>query len=31
MTPYNVVGYQYFRGPFCIHLQGEVNGAGKGA
>jgi len=21
----NVVGYQYYRGPFCLHLQGEVH------
>jgi hypothetical protein len=25
----DVVGYQCFRGPGCLHLQGEVNGAGK--
>jgi hypothetical protein len=24
-----VVGYQYFRGPCCLHLQGEVHGAGS--
>jgi hypothetical protein len=24
-----VVGYQHFRGPCCLHLQGEENGAGK--
>jgi hypothetical protein len=25
VTPYSdVVGYQYFRGPCCLHLQGEV-------
>jgi len=26
----DVVQYQCFRGPCCLHLQGEVNGAGKG-
>jgi hypothetical protein len=26
----DVVGYQCFRGPCCLHLQHEVNGAGKG-
>jgi len=25
-----VVGYQHFRGLCCFHLQGEVNGTGKG-
>jgi hypothetical protein len=24
------LGYQRFGGPCCLHLQGEVNGAGKG-
>jgi hypothetical protein len=24
-----VVGYQYFRDPCCLHLQGEVTGKGK--
>jgi len=24
-------GYQHFRGLHCLHLQGEVNGTGKGA
>jgi hypothetical protein len=24
-----VVGYQCFRGPCCLHLQGEVTGSGK--
>jgi hypothetical protein len=24
-----IVGYQHFRGPSCLHLQGEVNGTGK--
>jgi hypothetical protein len=23
------VGYQCSRGPFCLHLQGEVNGNGE--
>jgi hypothetical protein len=23
------VGYQCFGGPCCLHLQGEVHGAGK--
>jgi len=23
------VGYQCFRGPCCLHLQGEVTGNGK--
>jgi hypothetical protein len=23
----DVVGYQHFGGPCCLHLQGEVNGA----
>jgi hypothetical protein len=23
------VGYQHFRGPCCLHFQGEVNGDGK--
>jgi hypothetical protein len=22
-----MVEYQCFRGPYCLHLQGEVNGA----
>jgi len=22
------VGYQQFRGPYCLHLQGEVTGDG---
>jgi hypothetical protein len=26
-----VVGYQHFGEPCFLHLQGEVNGAGKGA
>jgi hypothetical protein len=26
----DVVGYQHFIGPCCLHLQGEVTGAGKG-
>jgi len=27
VTPCNiVVGYQYFGGPYCFHLQGEMNG-----
>jgi hypothetical protein len=25
----DVVGYWCFRGPYCLHLQGEVNGDGK--
>jgi predicted adenine nucleotide alpha hydrolase (AANH) superfamily ATPase len=24
-----VIGYQSFGGPYCFHLHGEVNGAGK--
>jgi hypothetical protein len=24
------IGYQCFGGPCCLHLQGEVNGTGKG-
>jgi hypothetical protein len=24
-----VVGYKWFGGPCCFHLQGEVNGTGK--
>jgi hypothetical protein len=23
VTPFSVVGYQRFRGPCCLHLQGE--------
>jgi hypothetical protein len=23
------IGYQHFEGPYCIHLHGEVCGAGK--
>jgi len=23
-----IIGYQHFRGPCCLHLQGEVNDAG---
>jgi hypothetical protein len=31
VMPCNVaVGYQRFGGPYCFHLQGEVNGAVKG-
>jgi hypothetical protein len=31
MTPStNVVGYQHFRWPCCLYLQGEVNSAMKG-
>jgi hypothetical protein len=31
MTPCcDVVGYHCFGGPCCLHLQGEVNDAGKG-
>jgi hypothetical protein len=26
----DAVGYQCFRGPHCLHLQGEVNGAWNG-
>jgi hypothetical protein len=26
----NVIVYQCFGGPCCLHLQGDVNGAGKG-
>jgi len=26
----DVVQYQCFGGPCCLHLQGEVNGTGKG-
>jgi hypothetical protein len=30
VTPCSVVvRYQRFGGPFCLHLQGEVNGAGE--
>jgi hypothetical protein len=30
VTPYNVVvGYQHFRSPCCLHLQGEVAGMGE--
>jgi len=30
MTPCSdVVGYQNFRGPCCLHLKGEVNSARK--
>jgi len=30
VTPYSiVVGYQHFRGPCCLHLQGEVIGGGS--
>jgi hypothetical protein len=30
VTPYSVVvGYHYFRGPWCLHLQGEVAGMEK--
>jgi len=30
MTPCSdVAGYQFYRGPCCFHLQGEVNGTGK--
>jgi hypothetical protein len=25
-----MAGYQHFRGPCCLYLLGEVNGAGKG-
>jgi len=25
-----MVGYHHFVGPCCLHLQGEVNGTGKG-
>jgi hypothetical protein len=32
VTPKSVVvGYQHFGGPCCLHLQCEVNGAGKRA
>jgi hypothetical protein len=31
MTPCSDVGYGCFRGPCCLHFQGEVKGAGKGA
>jgi len=28
MTPYSVVvGYQHFREPYCLHLQGEDGGS----
>jgi len=26
----DVVQHQHFRGSCCLHLQGEVNGTGKG-
>jgi len=26
----DVIGYQHFRGSSCLHLQGQVNGTGKG-
>jgi hypothetical protein len=26
----DVVGYQYFEGTCCLHLQGELTGTGKG-
>jgi len=29
VTMCNVAGYQSFRRPCCLHLQDEVNGAGK--
>jgi hypothetical protein len=30
VTQHNVVvGYQHFRGPCCLHLEGKVNGAGE--
>jgi hypothetical protein len=30
VTPRSVgVGYQHFRGPYYLHLQGEVAGVGK--
>jgi hypothetical protein len=28
VTPCSVVGY-HFRGPCCLHLQGEIAGMGK--
>jgi hypothetical protein len=32
MTLYNVVvGHECFRGPWCLQLQGEVNGPRKGS
>jgi len=30
VTPCSIgVGYRSFGGPYCLHLQGEVGGAGK--
>jgi len=26
----DVVGYQHFRRPWCLHFQGKVNGTGNG-
>jgi len=31
VTPRSVRGGYHFGGPCCFYLQGEVNGAGKGA
>jgi hypothetical protein len=32
MVPYGgVIGYQHFKGSYCLHLQSEVNGTQKGA
>jgi len=32
MMPWSVVvGYETFRGPWCLHLPGEVTGDGKGS